>query len=301
MTVMEVLDTYPDQESCIRCLEEKRWGDTPECPYCYSQSVARKKENDLVGRWNCHDCKSSFNVLSKTIFHQTRIPLQKWFAAIALLLNAKKSISSHQLARDLGLNKATAWRLAHQVRMVMEDQEQGILLSGIVEADETFVGAKAKRWPDKELRSKAGVEKMTYLGAVERDGRVVVGIADGVTKPRDKKLMDLIPQFIESIVDKSDVKLISDGFRAYNPLGKIMSHYTAKHKESEPLTTDIDVHTNTIEGFWTWIKRAWYGTHHRYTRKYALLYIAEACFKYNHRGHLDLFDGFLSRCFPIQV
>ena len=125
--------------------------------------------------------------------------------------------------------------------------------------------------------------------------------ADGVTKPRDKKLMDLIPQFIESVVDKSNAKLISDGFRAYNPLGKIMSHYTAKHKESEPLTTDIDVHTNTIEGFWTWIKRARYGTHHHYTRKYAPLYIAEACFKYNRRKNTDLFADFLSLCLPVTL
>ena len=299
MDIVEVFERFPTQESCIEYLEEKRWGETLRCPHCESECVGRKNERDKVGRWNCYDCKSSFNVLSKTIFQKTKVDLRKWFAMISMLLNAKKSISSHQLARELTLNKATAWYMAHRIRTAM--QEGDVLLHGIVEADETFVGAKAKRWPDKELRSKAGVEKMTYLGAVERDGRVVVGIADGVTKPRDKKLMDLIPQFIESIVDKSDVKLISDGFRAYNPLGKIMSHYTAKHKESEPLTTDIDVHTNTIEGFWTWIKRAWYGTHHHYTRKYAPLYIAKACFKYNNRKDTDLFDGFLVRCLPIQV
>ena len=76
---------------------------------------------------------------------------------------------------------------------------------------------------------------------------------------------------------------------------------SSKHKESEPLTTDIDVHTNTIEGFWLGVKQAWYGTHGHYTRKYAPLYIAESCFKYSHRKDPDLFDGFLGRCFPIQV
>ena len=254
-----------------------------------------------MGRWNCYDCKSSFNVLSKTIFQNTKVDLRKWFAAIALLLNAKKSISSHQLARDLGLNKATAWYMAQRIRLAMKDQEQDILLKGIVEADETFVGGRAKRTEDKQFRTKRGVDKMTYLGAIEREGRVVVGIADGVTKPRDGKLFDLIPEFVEGVVDKSDVKLVSDGFKAYNPLGKIMPHYTAKSKEKEPLTTDIDVHTNTIEGFWTWIKRAWYGTHHRYTRKYAPLYIAEATYKYNHRKDTDLFGSFLGRCCAIQV
>ena len=299
MTVMEVLDAFPTQESCIKHLESVLWGDKPECPYCESDSVGPKNENDLVGRWNCHDCKSSFNVLAKTFLKGTQICLRKWFAAIVLLLNAKKSVSSYQLARDLGLNSGTAWTMGHRIRKVM--QERDVLLKGIVEADETFVGARAKRQPDKQLRTKRGVEKMTYLGAIERDGRVVVGIADGVTKPRDSKLKDLIPEFIENVVDKSDVKLVTDGFSAYNPLGKILPHYVAKHKEEEPLTTDIDVHTNTIEGFWTWIKRAWYGTHHRYTRKYAPLYIAEACFKYNNRENIDLFGSFLSCCISRRV
>ena len=300
MTVLEIGQRFPTQESCFRYLEEQRWGDTPDCPYCGSKHVARKCENDLVGRWNCYDCKSSFNVLSKTIFQGTQISLVKWLAMISLLLNAKKSASSHQLARDLRLNKSTAWSMAHRIRKAM--QQGDVLLRGIVEADETFVGGKAKRWPDKELRTKRGVEKMTYLGAVEREGSVVVKIADGVTKPRDGKMKDLIPEFIEGVVDKSDVKLVSDGFSAYNSLGKIMSHYTAKSKEEEPLTTDIEsLHTNSIEGFWTLIKQAWYGIHHRYTRKYAPLYIAETTFRYNHRHDDDMFGSFLSRCFPIQV
>ena len=299
MTVMEVLDTYPDQESCIKHLEKVRWGDTPRCSHCESENVGQKNESQRVGRWNCRDCKSSFNVLSGTIFHRTRIELRKWFAAIVLLLNAKKSLSSYQLARDLGLTPPTAWYMLHRIRKAM--QQGDVLLRGIVEVDETFVGGKAKRWPDKELRTKRGVEKMTYLGAVEREGQVTVKIADGVTKPRDGKMKDLIPEFIESVVDKSDVKLVSDGFSAYNPLGKIMSHYTVKSKEEEPLTTDIDVHTNTIEGFWTLIKQSWYGIHHRYTRKYAPLYIAETTFRYNHRYDDDMFGSFLGRCFPIRV
>ncbi len=300
MTVLEVGQRFPDQESCFRYLEEKRWGDTPECPYCGSKHVARKRENRLVGRWNCYECKSSFNALSGTVLQGTRIPLVKWFAMIVLLLNAKKSISCYQLAGDLGLKPNTAWSMAHRLREAM--REKDVVLQGIVEADETFVGGKAKRCPDKELRTKRGVKKMTYLGAVERDGgRVVVGIADGVTKPRDKKLNEVIPKFVEGVVDKSDVKLVSDGFSAYNPLGKVMSHYTAKSKEEEPLTTDIDVHTNTIEGFWTLIKQAWYGIHHHYTRKYAPLYIAETTYRYNHRNDTDLFGSFLSRYFSMRV
>lgn len=175
----------------------------------------------------------------------SRIPLQKWFAAIVLLLNAKKSIPSHQLARDLGLNKATAWRLAHRIRMAMQGGD--VLLEGIIEADETFVGGRTKRTPDKQLRTKRGVDKMTYLGAVERDGRVVVKIADGVTKPRDRKLSGLIPDFINEVVDCKESKLVTDGFNAYKQLGKVMRHYTVENKDE--IINDIQIHTNTIEGF----------------------------------------------------
>ena len=302
MGLTELLRRFPDQKSCIEHLEEVLWKGSPRCPHCESTSVGRKKENKLVGRWNCYDCKSSFNVLSNTLFEGTKVALVKWFAAIKLMLDAKKSISSYQLARDLDLNDKTAWYMQTRIRVEMRRQEScGGLLRGIVEVDETFVGGRAKRQPDKELRTKRGVDKMTYLGAIEREGRVVVRIADGVTKPRDSKLKDLIPEFVKGVVDKSDVKLVSDGFTAYNPLGEVMPHYTAKHKESEPLTTDIEVHTNTIEGFWTWIKRAWYGTHHRYTRKYAPLYIAEASFKYNNREDSAIFQNFIQRSLPIQV
>ena len=103
MNITGVFYRFPDQEACIAHLEKVRWGDDPHCPHCGSTSVARKDDQGRVGRWNCHGCKSSFNVLSGTIFEKTRIPLQKWFLGIALIVNARKSLSSCQLARDLDM------------------------------------------------------------------------------------------------------------------------------------------------------------------------------------------------------
>lgn len=108
MNIMQVSRSFPDQAACIGHLETVRWRGTPTCPHCESSDVARKKDNKRIGRWNCHDCKSSFNVLSGTVFQNTKIDLTKWFMAIALIANAKKSLSSHQLARDLDLNVKTA-------------------------------------------------------------------------------------------------------------------------------------------------------------------------------------------------
>ena len=119
MDLVKIFRRFPDHESCIEHLEKVRFGDDPYCPNCGGMHVARKADGERMGRWNCHDCKSSFNVLSKTIFQKTKIDLQIWFLAIGLLLNAKKSVSSHQLGRDLGINHKTAWYMAMRIRKAM--------------------------------------------------------------------------------------------------------------------------------------------------------------------------------------
>lgn len=144
MNLLSIFSRFPDQEACIEHLEQVRWGDKPACPHCGSLHVARKADGKRVGRWNCHDCKSSFNVLSKTIFERTQLPLQKWFLAIGLVVNAKKSLSSYQLARDLELNQKSAWYMQTRIRGAMA-AAQGDLLQGIVEADETYVGGKPRK------------------------------------------------------------------------------------------------------------------------------------------------------------
>ena len=131
MNLMEVMVRYPTHESCIAHLEKTRWKDTPACPHCGSIDVARKREIHLVGRWNCHDCTSSFNVLSKTMFQGTKVSLQKWFVAIALMMNAKKSLSSCQLARDLDMNQGTALYMMQKIRSEM-GRKSSDLLQGII-------------------------------------------------------------------------------------------------------------------------------------------------------------------------
>jgi transposase-like protein len=119
MNVFDAVERFSDQESCIKHLETIRWGGKPKCPYCESDHVAPKQEGDKVGRWNCHCCKSSFNVLSGTLFQGTQVPLQKWFLAILLMNNAKKSLSSCQLARHLDLTQPSAWYMMQRIRSEM--------------------------------------------------------------------------------------------------------------------------------------------------------------------------------------
>ncbi len=135
----DIFSKYPTQEACIEHLETVRWDDNPTCPYCKSDKVARKNELDKVGRWNCRACKSSFNVLSGAIMQKTKVPLQTRFLAIGLMVNAKKSVSSCQLARDLELNQKTAWYVQTRIRVAMVHKERH-LLQGIIEMDETYLG-----------------------------------------------------------------------------------------------------------------------------------------------------------------
>ena len=286
MNLITVFQRFPDHEACLEHLERVRWGQTPTCPYCGSERVAPKADGFRKGRWNCHGCRSSFNVLSGTIFQKTREPLQKWFVAISLILNAKKSVSAHQLARDLDLTPPTAWRMGMKIRENM--QAQGALLSGIVEADEAYVGGKPRKHNrhDDNTPSPRGraTSKTAVLGVVERGGRVVA-------QPMDALDSASITAFISAHVDAGSL-LMTDEYKGYYGISKKMPHAVIEHAVQY---ADGIVHTNTIEGFWALLKRAWYGSHHHYNRKHAPAYVAEACYKYSIRNDPNAFSAFIAQ------
>ena len=286
MDLIKVFQRYPDHEACIEHLERVRWGDVPACPLCGSVTVARKADGDRIGRWNCHGCKSSFNALSGTIFQKTKVPLQKWFLAISLVLNAKKSLSSYQLARDLDLNQKTAWYMAMRIREAMADEE--VLLSGIVEADEAYIGGKPrkpnKREDDRQGPRGRGTAKLPIIGAVERGGKVVA-------QPSLKVDTKALTSFLNEIIDADATLLVTDTWAGYNHMRRYMRHVTVDHGRQY---ADGLAHTNTIEGFWSLLKRAWYGSHHHFTDKHAIAYVIETCFKYNARGRKDVFESYLA-------
>ena len=136
--ILRIFHRFPDQAACIEHLEGIRWGNLPRCPHCGGIRVARKADAGRVGRWNCHECRSSFNVLSGTVFEKTRIPLQKWFLAVGLIVHARKNLSSYRLARSLILNQKTAWFMEQRIRSEMASKQSEIRLQGIFEGDETF-------------------------------------------------------------------------------------------------------------------------------------------------------------------
>ena len=293
MNVFDAVERFSDQESCIKHLEAIRWGGKPECPYCESDRVAPKRVHGKTGRWNCHCCKSSFNVLAGTLFQGTQIPLQKWFMAIFLIGDAKKSLSSCQLARHLDLTQPSAWFMMKRIRSEM-GRKGKVLLRGIIECDETFVGGKPRRRKDKDgnlpppSKRGRGTKKTPVLGAVERARNVVARVATSLSRKG-------VLGFIKDVIETKRSVLISDEYAGYADASDLMPHSVVKHKEKEYVKGIA--HTNTIEGFWSLVKRAFHGTHHHYSKKYTSLYVAESCYKWNNRKNRDLFKTFIKECF----
>jgi transposase-like protein len=293
MNVITIMNRFPDQKSCIAYLETIRWGDKPHCPRqgCQSDRVAQKTIRGKTGEWNCHQCKSTFNVLTGTMFQGTRVELQKWFLAISLIANAKKSLSSHQLARDLDLTQTTALYMQQRIRAEMGRNTPSALLQGIIEADECYIGGKPrkrnKRKDDEPPNKRGrGTKKTPVIGAVERGGEVMARVAT------DLSGRGILKFITRELVKTEESKLITDEYSPYKAIRSRMPHEVINHSERY---VDGDIHTNTIEGFWSLLKRAWYGTHHHY--KFTPLYVIEACWKYNHRKTKNSFDVFLKGCF----
>lgn len=292
MNITQVYQRFPDQESCLAHLEAARWGGEPTCPYCGSANTA--PSSDGRRRHRCYECKTSFSVTVGTIFHRTHLPLQKWFLAITLMLNAKKGPSSLQLSRDLEVNKNTAWRITMQIRKAMSQAEQRNLLTGIVEMDEAYIGGKPRKGTkgdgeDGKHKRGRGAKKAPVVGAVERGGRVT---AKAVQK--DKMKDRHMRAFVRDRVDTDASALVTDENTAYRGMAKLLPHAVIRHAD---WYVDGNVHTKTIEGFWALLKRGMFGQFHSVSRRHLQRYVDEFCYRYNLRDAdpLAAFDLTINR------
>ena len=285
MNIVKLFQSFKTEERALEYLEKVRWNGQVTCPYCDHEGCGIHPSGDRrQRRWQCWKCHRAFSVKVGTIFHRTHMPLRDWFIVIALMVNAKKSLSAYQVSRDTGIRRPTAWSMQQRIRAAMAS-DQAPLLRGIVEADETYVGGKP-RYPNPNKRGR-GTDKVPVLGAVERDGNVAATVSDDVTGRS-------ILAFVKDNVDPQGSMLISDEFQGYRNIRRYMPHSVVNHKRG---WVDGLTHTNTIEGFWSLLKRAWYGSHHHFTKRFLPLYVAEATWKYNHRKDTNAFDLFVPECF----
>jgi transposase-like protein len=281
MNITAIFKQFPTQESCIEHLEKVRWSNGPVCPYCFSDKSAREKSQH---RYHCNDCNTSYSVTVNTIFHDTKLPLQKWFLAISLILNAKKGISAKQLERDLDVTYKTAWYLAMRVRRAMLDD--GELLTGIVEIDETYVGGKPrkgnKRGFDQPNKRGRGTKKTPVVGMVERgpNNKVCAMVQRDLT-------CNALTELVRRRVNTEFAMVITDGYSGYDKLNQIVDHMTVDHAVCYAID---EANTNTIEGFWAILKRGIIGQFHKVSDKFLPFYLAEFCYRYNNRKNNGLFD-----------
>jgi transposase-like protein len=264
-SLMAVLETYSDEETCILHLEKLRWPKGIVCPCCGSTRRIYKLERGHI--YKCADCRSQFSVRKGTIFEESRLPLRKWFAAMWLVTSNRKGIASTQLAREIGVTQKTAWFMLGRIREVADGMGTFELpMTGTVEADETFIGGKeGNKHESKKLHAGRGsVGKVAVMGIRERPGRIETALIAGTTKAD-------LHKFIRDNVSPATT-LYSDDHKGYLGLTDY-DHHSVNHSAGEYVRGDV--HTNGIESFWSLLKRAHYGIFHQISVKHLHRYLAE--------------------------
>jgi len=264
-------------------LERVQWPNGPVCPHCGSVSKGHYALNGQAhrdGLWKCKDCREQFTVTVGTVFERSKIALNVWLQAVHFLCSSKKGMSAHQLHRTLGVQYKTAWFMAHRIRKAMESRHDGQLGGGggTVEADETFWGKK----PGAKRAHGGYAHKNPVFSLVERGGKVRSFHVSNVTAKTLKPILKLHMA--------SDAHLMTDEAGQYRILGPISaSHQTVGHRKGEYVRGTV--HTNTIEGFFSLLKRGLIGTYHHVGEQHLQRYVTEFDFRFNNRTALGVTDA----------
>ncbi len=278
--MLEVLNT---DNACREFLENIRWNGEPVCPHCGSQNKEHYKLNikgEFKGQYKCKDCRERFTVTVGTMFEGSHIPLRKWFIAMYIFSSHKKGISSHQLARDLGITQKSAWFMLGRLRNSFQ-AKTSVKFSGTTQADESFFGGKNKnRHAHKKVKESQGrsVKDKTPVFGLLSDGKVSTEIIP------DTKATTLKP-IIKSMVEKGAI-VVTDEWNGYNGVKNDFQHEVVKHNANQ-FVTDSGYHTNSLEGFWSLLKRGIYGIYHSCSAKHLHTYCNEFAYRYNTREATD--------------
>lgn len=271
----ELIKYFENEETCKAYLEKQRWGKNVVCPHCSHEKVYRTNRGYKCANSECY---KKFSVISGTIYEGTKIPLSKWFPAVYLATAHKKGISSLQLSRDIGVTQKTAWFMLHRIRAMMAEKHPE-MLSGTIEADESYFGGleKNKHRQNKTGKQGRGTIKTPVLAMVERGGRV-----------RSMKLENVksasLTKPIFKHVEKGS-RVITDQYNAYFALPYRFAHQKVNHSKDEFVRGDI--HTNTVEGYFSLLKRGIIGIYHQVSVKHLDQYCAEFDYRYNTRKIKD--------------
>jgi transposase len=272
---MEFMRDFPDDATCLEWLWRTRYSDDGERAFCDRCATERVFKRYQTGQrrqsWTCTGCGNHVHPTAGTIFHKSSTSLHLWFYAMYLMTSTRCGISAKQLERELGVTYKTAWRMFHLIRHELMNEDD-VQLSGSVEADETYVGGRRKGRPG---RPAAGdPQKAAVFGMVERQGQVIA------LHVEDAKAATLMPH-IRKRVDAASI-MYTDEMHSYKTLPRDgYDHRTIAH--SMGVYVSGDVYTNTIEGFWSLVKRGIGGVYHSVSQKHLQGYLNEYAWRYNHR------------------
>ena len=270
-----------DEATAYAWVEARLWPNGPVCPHCGGLDRISKMrgKSTRIGVYKCYQCRKQFSVKVGTVFEDSHVPIHLWLQAVYLMCSSKKGVSSNQLHRTLGVTLKTAWFMSHRIREAMRE---GRLPGGMggegkfVEADETYIGGKAKNRAYKEPPPKEAV-----ISLVERKGRVASFHVSNVTAA------NLKPILVEQISPKSHLRTDESG--VYWSAGEAFaSHRTVNHSADEYVRGDA--HTNTVEGYFSILKRGIVGIYHHVSEEHLKRYLAEFDFRYNERIALGIDD-----------
>ena len=293
MSIADFERQFPNDDACKEYLMQNRWPDGVRCPRCKNDNVYSLTNREW--HWQCSQCADSgyrFSVLVGTIFENTNKPLREWFRVIHLMLTSKKGISSLQVCRYMGFGSyKTAWLMCSKIRVALGNVEFKKLV-GYVEMDETYVGGKAKnkhrgKGGRGDFGGTGGTGKTIVVGAVQRKGNVVARVIERTDA-------ETLNRFVHETVSHHVSLLSTDEHKGYWYLDKSFRHGMVNHGRGEYVCGSI--HTNTIEGFWSIVKRGIVGTFHKVSKKYLHLYVNEFEFQYNQRNNADIFGAAIKAC-----
>lgn len=279
---------FSNEKACIDYLATSRWGENNAiCPHCKSNNYCKHSSRDI---YTCKDCKKQYTVRIGTIFEDSRLPLFKWFVAIFLFTSLKKEISSIQLSKYLSITQKTAWFMLQRIREIMKgDFNQ---FDGITEIDEAYIGGCEG---NKHTNKKGLVEKSVNVGMVNLNTKQVKAF-----KVASKEKENLLSKV--NVYNKRGSTIITDILHTYNDLKRSYNHNTIKHSAGEYVRNDnrrvFKIHTNTIEGFWSHLKRGIFRVYHWASNKHIQKYCNEFSFRYNNKefSDFDIFANWFDGC-----
>lgn len=277
-TLAKLMNDFDTDSECRAALEALRWPNGVSCLRCFSLKVSRISTRK---QYDCEECRYRFSVTTGTIFHDSHLPLPKWFMAILLMCEAKKGISANQMKRTIGCAHKTAWYLCHRIREAMREEAPDQLV-GTVEVDETYIGGKRKVGTGNYKKHKAMV-----MAALERGGEIRLARGKSNTK-------DVIRGFVNTNVHEMATSVYTDELPAYKGVNYGAAiHESVEHGAKEYVRGDI--HTNSVEGAFGLLKRSIVGSFHQISHKHLDRYLDEFEFKYNNRKNPYLFRDTIVR------